>query len=93
MPRKNRRLREPERRRGRFLDAGIADGPGGRYRFRRITGEAADKTYRCPGCDLTIRPGISHIVAWTDGGDGDDRRHWHTGCWNARDRRRPGRFD
>ena len=23
-------------------------------------------------------------------GDESDRRHWHTGCWRARDRRGPG---
>jgi hypothetical protein len=92
MPRKNRRLREPERRRGGGTDAGTVEGPNGRFQFRRITGAAAEKAYRCPGCDLEIRPGTPHVVAWADGGDGDDRRHWHTGCWNARDRRRPGRF-
>ncbi|HLU96610.1 MAG TPA: ATP/GTP-binding protein [Thermobifida alba] len=92
MPRRNRRLREPERRRGGGTDAGTVEGPNGRFQFRRVNGAAAEKTYRCPGCDLEIRPGTPHVVAWADGGDGDDRRHWHTGCWNARDRRRPGRF-
>ena len=39
-----------------------------------------------------IRPGIAHIVAWPadERGDESDRRHWHTGCWRARDRRGPG---
>ena len=47
------------------------------------------KTYRCPGCDQEIRPGVPHLVAWPADGRGDltDRRHWHTGCWRARDRR------
>jgi hypothetical protein len=92
MPRRNRRHDDEPRRRSPSLDAGVADGPDGRYQFRRITGAAADKTYRCPGCDHEIRPGTPHVVAWADGGDGADRRHWHTGCWNARDRRHPGRF-
>ncbi|WP_026922717.1 hypothetical protein [Glycomyces arizonensis] len=92
MPRKNRRLRSPERGRGVSADSSTVEGPDGRFQFRRINGSAAEKTYRCPGCDLTIRPGTPHVVAWADGGDGDDRRHWHTGCWNARDRRRPGHF-
>jgi len=48
------------------------------------------KTYRCPGCDQEIRPGTPHVVAWPgdERGDLTDRRHWHTGCWAARDRRR-----
>jgi hypothetical protein len=38
-----------------------------------------------------IRPGVAHVVAWPIDGRGDetDRRHWHTGCWKARDRRAP----
>ncbi|NKY52077.1 ATP/GTP-binding protein [Nocardia vermiculata] len=62
------------------------DGPGGAetYVVRAIPGSRAVKTYRCPGCDHEIRPGIAHIVAWpADGGEGD-RRHWHRGCWNSR---------
>ena len=50
-----------------------------------------DKTYRCPGCDQEIRPGVGHVVVWPADGRGDltDRRHWHTACWAARDRRGP----
>jgi hypothetical protein len=56
------------------------------------------KTYRCPGCDQEIAAGVAHVVAWpVDGAGGvagagglDDRRHWHRGCWQARDRRAPG---
>jgi hypothetical protein len=59
---------------------------------RTVPGDAAQKTDRCPGCDQEIRPGVGHVVAWpTQGwGDLDDRRHWHTSCWRARDRRRTG---
>ena len=42
--------------------------------------------YRCPGCDQVIT-GVPHVVAWLH--DPEDRRHWHTPCWTARDRRRP----
>jgi hypothetical protein len=58
---------------------------------RGIAGGAAAKTYRCPGCDQEVPPGVAHVVAWpADGGGGpQDRRHWHTGCWRARDRRTP----
>ncbi|MFD4292481.1 ATP/GTP-binding protein [Rhodococcus sp. NPDC058505] len=65
-------------------------GPGGhgdeRYLVRQIPGTRAVKTYRCPGCDHEIQTGVAHVVAWpADGlGGAEDRRHWHTGCWNGR---------
>ena len=65
-------------------------GPDGEdYTVRAVRG--SDKAYRCPGCDHEIRPGVAHVVAWPADGRGDltDRRHWHTPCWRARDRRRP----
>jgi hypothetical protein len=69
---------------------------GESWRVRQIPGTAAVKLYRCPGCDHEIRPGTPHLVVWSlermlgFGGE-EDRRHWHTGCWRARDRRQPGR--
>ena len=53
--------------------------------------------YRCPGCDQEIALGVPHVVVWPAddrgesgwGGRVDDRRHWHTPCWNARANRRP----
>jgi hypothetical protein len=52
---------------------------------RHVSG-ATGKAYRCPGCDQEIRPATPHVVAWPEGA-ADDRRHWHTACWSARDRR------
>lgn len=52
-----------------------------------ISAARALKVYSCPGCGLTIAPGVAHLVAWrTDGimGEHDDvseRRHWHQHCW------------
>ena len=65
--------------------------PDGDWYVRTITAGAATKTYRCPGCNQELRPGTPHVVAWrADRPDGEEyRRHWHTPCWNARDRRRP----
>lgn len=65
--------------------------PDGDWYVRAITAGAATKTYRCPGCNQELRPGTPHVVAWrADRPDGEEyRRHWHTPCWNARDRRRP----
>ena len=63
----------------------------GEWTLRLIPRDAATKTYRCPGCDQEIPPGIQHVVAWPADGRGDltDRRHWHSACWQARDRRSP----
>lgn len=67
----------------------IESAPDGDWIVRSVTGAGSAKTYRCPGCDQEIRPGVPHVVAWpADGGGLDDRRHWHTPCWNARSRRR-----
>ena len=67
----------------------------GEWVVQKITGSNATQTYRCPGCDHEIRPATPHVVAWPAGlsdEDGlDDRRHWHTPCWSARARRKPGR--
>jgi hypothetical protein len=71
---------------------GVQQWQDGEWMVRSIFGGAAVKTYRCPGCVQEIRPGVAHVVAWPIDGRGDesDRRHWHTGCWKARDRRGPG---
>ena len=72
-----------------------ADATGEEWKVRRITGSSSTKTYRCPGCDHEIRPATPHVVAWPIEAV-DQRRHWHTPCWQARNRRsvrggRPGR--
>lgn len=62
------------------------------WRVRHLTGTGTPKTYRCPGCDHEIPPGVPHVVVWpVESGGLADRRHWHTGCWRARDRRSPVR--
>lgn len=63
----------------------------GDWVVRRVTGSAATKAYRCPGCDQEIRPATPHVVAFPADGLGglEDRRHWHTPCWQARGRRGP----
>jgi hypothetical protein len=65
--------------------------PGGGQRLedgfvvRSLPG-GADRVYRCPGCDQELRGTVPHVVVWPEGRE-DDRRHWHTPCWAARDRR------
>ncbi len=61
---------------------------GEEYVVRRLTGSASTKPYRCPGCDQEIRAATPHVVAWPAYDPAaDHRRHWHTACWRARDRR------
>jgi hypothetical protein len=50
----------------------------------------SNKSYRCPGCNQLIAPGIGHVVVVPIEAT-DLRRHWHTPCWHSRDDRRPGK--
>lgn len=77
---------------------GQAGGDEADWVVRPVTGSAATRAYRCPGCDQEIRPATPHVVAWPsyaadEGADADaglaERRHWHTACWRARGRRAP----
>ncbi|MGH3384598.1 MAG: hypothetical protein ACRDO1_08495 [Nocardioidaceae bacterium] len=68
---------------------------GEEWVVRQVTGAAATKHYRCPGCDHLIAMATPHVVAWpaepgvfAESGL-EERRHWHTGCWRARERRHP----
>jgi hypothetical protein len=58
------------------------------YVVRRVAGAQSTKTYRCPGCDHEVGVGVAHVVAWREDAV-DDRRHWHTACWERRTRRAP----
>jgi hypothetical protein len=69
----------------------IESAPDGDWVVRAVPGAAAEKTYRCPGCDQEIRPGTAHVVVWPAYTPGPaERRHWHRPCWQGRLRRRPG---
>lgn len=65
---------------------------GVEYRVRPVAGASTmTRSYRCPGCDQLLAAGAGHLVAWpAEDLDASDRRHWHTACWQARDRRAPG---
>ncbi len=63
---------------------------GGQWFVRRV---ADGGPYLCPGCQQQLR-GIPHVVVWPADGTGglpgiEQRRHWHTGCWAARETRPP----
>ncbi len=80
MPRKNRRAPEessPSLRRPDSTAPGWALTTG--FEVRTVHG---DKPYRCPGCDLEIRPATRHLVVVPHGAL-DERRHWHEGCWRV----------
>ena len=62
----------------------------GDVQLRRISPSQARKAYLCPGCNQEIAPGTAHLVVVPRDAP-DMRRHWHTPCWQLRDRRRPGR--
>ncbi|KLL12735.1 hypothetical protein BL254_07975 [Protofrankia sp. BMG5.30] len=62
--------------------------PDGDWVVRRVSGAAAWKRYRCPGCEQEIVPATPHVVCWPDE-QVADRRHWHTICWTHRGRRNP----
>ena len=88
MPRKNRRAPEesaPSFRRPDSVAPAWALTHG--FEVRRVSG---DKPYRCPGCDLEVRPETWHLVVVPEGAP-DERRHWHEGCWRAELNRTRGR--
>lgn len=94
MPRSNRRRRDDvPLAMGRLGRGGTTTEmyAGQRWTVRRLTGESSERAYFCPGCEQDIVPGTPHVVAWPEEGVGGvgDRRHWHTPCWTARERRQP----
>ncbi len=74
-----------------YANQTVEQHPDGEWVVRRITGSGSTKAYRCPGCDQEIPQATAHVVAWpSDDPRGlEHRRHWHTPCWAARDRRGP----
>ncbi|PPK69208.1 hypothetical protein V5P93_001587 [Actinokineospora auranticolor] len=94
MPRRNQpKYPEPRPLSGGLGDQRVESAPDGEWLVRTVPGAQATKSYRCPGCDQEIRPGVTHVVAWSAEAHGtvEDRRHWHPTCWSARGRRGPTR--
>lgn len=93
MARRNRNSRGPDRPERVGGASGSVEATiewdGLQWAVRSISGSAATKEYRCPGCDQLIRPGTAHIVAWVADRNADDRRHWHRTCWEHRAHRNP----
>jgi hypothetical protein len=88
MPRKNRRAADDPAQALRMPQSAAplwALVPG--YDVRRVS---TDKSYRCPGCDLEVRPGVWHLVVIREDVP-DQRRHWHEHCWRVDVNRTRGR--
>ena len=89
-PRRTRRRPDADPR--PFGPEQIESWPDGDWVIRPVSGAASVKTYRCPGCDQEIPPGMPHLVVWPSLTPGPaERRHWHRPCWERRMQRRPGR--
>lgn len=65
---------------------------GQEWAVRQVRGNDSGRTFVCPGCQQDLPARLPHTVAWPAASMAglENRRHWHTTCWNARDRRRPG---
>ncbi|HKJ12472.1 MAG TPA: hypothetical protein VJ976_08820 [Ornithinimicrobium sp.] len=100
MPRSNRPRRRPGQRGAPARAPGAgAERPPNTVRFagtlwtvREVRGNDSGRAFRCPGCQQQVLASTPHTVAWpsqTMHGV-ENRRHWHTRCWAARERRKPG---
>lgn len=101
MPRSNRARRGgrplPGGERGRFPSSlepgGVSEVryAGQVWAVRQVRGNASGRAYRCPGCQHELAASVPHTVVWPVASmrELENRRHWHTPCWAARDRRRP----
>lgn len=96
MPRSNRPRRatgRPAAGTGPPREAvGEIDFEGQRWSVRMVRGNDSGRGYRCPGCQHEVSAAVPHTVVWPRESmlGVDNRRHWHTPCWSARERRRPG---
>lgn len=100
MPRSNRRRRAgrpspggaglpPSLRRPAVTEVTYA---GQVWGVREVRPNDSGRSYRCPGCQGQVGADVAHTVVWPSESmqTVENRRHWHSVCWAARDRRRPG---
>lgn len=85
------RRRVPRKPAGRPVDlVRVVAKRDGEWNVRPLTGAASTKLYTCPGCNREIPIASPHVVVWpvekallsTDALD--ERRHWHTACWERK---------
>jgi hypothetical protein len=57
---------------------------GVEYVVQNVSGNSdVDKTWICPHCNVDIKTGTAHVVAWDAIRGVDTRRHFHTQCFNS----------
>lgn len=79
----------PSLQRGDITEVSYA---GQLWAVRQVRPNDSGRSYLCPGCQQQVSAGTAHTVAWPVESMQElaNRRHWHTVCWRARERRRPG---
>lgn len=87
MPRNNNRGRGLRERPARREPRDRLPERDGRYEVQRD--QVSSHVRRCPGCDHFINPGTLHVVAWRQTESAQERRHWHTSCFDKRRDRQP----
>lgn len=86
--RPSKHLRPPRPLSGAFASA--EDKRDGRWVVQHLPGGRSGKEYVCPGCHRVVAAGAGHVVTWPaeprvgTTSPVDDRRHWHTACWERR---------
>ncbi len=54
------------------------------YSVQNVSGNSeGEKTWICPHCNVDIKTGTAHVVAWDAVRGVDTRRHFHTQCFNS----------
>lgn len=54
------------------------------YVVQNVSGKAeGEKTWVCPHCNVEIKAGTPHVVAWDAVRGPETRRHFHTACFNS----------
>lgn len=78
----------PSLQRGGLIEVRYA---GQLWSARQVRANDSGRVYVCPGCQQQVGADTPHTVAWPAESMQElaNRRHWHTSCWAARERRRP----
>jgi hypothetical protein len=79
----------PSLQRGGVVEVRYA---GQSWAVRQVRPNDSGRDYLCPGCQQQVSAATAHTVVWPAASmqEVENRRHWHTVCWSARERRRPG---
>lgn len=87
MPRNNNRGRGMRERPTRREPTDRVPERDGSYEVQRDQVSSQVRGY--PGCDHFINAGTLHVVAWRQTESAQERRHWHTSCFDERRDRQP----